>query len=205
MFYSVDADGNIIMSESVDILPDVYVDIFTTVDEEQSFVVVPESSVSPGDLLTYDGLYDLLAAIPGYNVYPNTAAVNVFTDVLNGVEGNFGYVILSGSDSNSTYLYYSADFEVSGRSITLFSPVTFCNYYSYRPTSSSSYVYTYTVSTLGDISFTVSNQLIYTNLLDGYPDVLPYKSRETYLLFFIIALSIMLVLFSLLKNSKRGL
>lgn len=198
MFYSVDEDGNIIMSDSIDILPEVYKDAFSDLDD----------NVSSGDetfTSDLDFFIDLLANIPSYNVYPNTNAVNVFSYVLNSVDGNIGYVLLSGSDTNSTYLYYSNDFIIDGNNITLLSPVTFCNYYSYRPTSSSNYIYTYNVSVIGDTSFNITNQLVYTNLLDGYPDLIPYKSRDSYSLIFIIALFLALLFFAIIKNTKRGL
>lgn len=225
MYYGNDADGNIVMSTDSGILPDVYQDLFPSqapdsVSDGDAFIDVTQSPDSGDgipdseensspvdfpsfDFVTYDDLIDLMAAIPGYNVYPNTSAVNVFSDVLNGVSGSVGYVILSGADTNSTYLYYSNKYSVSGKTVTLYSPVTYCNYYSYRPSSSSSYIYTYTVSTIGDTSFTFSNQLAYTNLLDGYPDVLPFKQKETYSLFFIIAFSL-LVLFLIMVVRYRG-
>lgn len=225
MYYGNDTDGNIIMSPDSSVLPDSFQDVFPSTapgyvsdgnatsddiigDDFPSGSSDPQDGVpsldfSSFNFVTYDDLIEVMAAIPGYNVYPNTSAVNVFSDVLNGVSGNVGYVILSGSDTNSTYLYYSNNYSVSGQTINLYSPVTFCNYYSYRPTTNSSYVYTYNVSTIGDTSFTFSNQLAYTNLLNGYPDVLPFKQKETYSLFFIIAFSL-LVLFLIMVVRYRG-
>lgn len=211
MYYSVDENGNIIMSDSSDILPDEFQAVFP---ESASDTVSPgdfSSSapsdrlvpVIPEDYVSYDDMIDLLALVPGYNVYPSAAAVSVFEDVLNGLPRNIGYVILSGSDTYSTYLYYSDKYSVSGSSVFLSSPVTFCTYYQYRPTTSSSWVYTYTVNTIGDTSFNITNQLVYTNLLEGYPDVLPYKQKETYSLFYIIAFSL-LVLFLIFVIRIRG-
>lgn len=214
MYYSIDPDtGLIISSESSDILPEPYQEVFP----EDSFDTVssgdiypvplptidPDQFISDNNLVTQDDMIDLLASIPGYNVYPNVTAVSIFTDVLNNVDGHVGYVILSGSDTNTTNLYYSSHYTVSGNTIVLQSPVTFCNYYQYRPTSSSNYIYTYSVSSIGETSFTLTNQLVYTNLLDGYPDVLPYKQRETYSLFFVIAFALLL-LFIILFVRNRG-
>lgn len=190
MYYSTDENGHIIMSEDIDILPSEYQDLFT------------EESVSSGDFLSYDDLVDFLAAIPSYNVYPNISAVEVFSHVLNSIDYNIGYIILSGSDSNSTYLYYSKNFSVSGNVISLFSPVTFCNYYSYRPTSSSSYIYTYSVNTVSDVTFTLTNQLVYTNLIEGYPDLIPFKSRDSYSIMIICCILIFLI-FAKIFMSKR--
>lgn len=198
MFYIVDDDGNIIMSDDMSLFPDEYEDLLKLIDSDE------ELTVSSGDELSYDYLVDLFAYIPGYNVYPNTNAVNVFEYVVNSLDGHFGYVVLSGADTNSTYLYYSKDFEVIGNVIYLYAPVTFCNYYSYRPSSSSSYVYTYTVNTVSDVNFTLSNQLVYTNLMDGYPDLLPYKSNESYSFLIIIAFLVFMCFALLFKNVRKA-
>lgn len=214
MYYSIDPDtGLIISSESSDILPDSYQEVFPenasdTVSSGDIYLdplptIDPDQFISDNNLVTQDDMIDLLASIPGYNVYPNVTAVSIFTDVLNNTDGHVGYVILSGSDTNTTNLYYSSHYTVTGNTIVLQSPVTYCNYYQYRPTSSSNYIYTYSVSSIGETSFTLTNQLVYTNLLEGYPDVLPYKQRETYSLFFVIAFALLL-LFIILFVRNRG-
>lgn len=214
MYYGNDSEGNIVMSDSSDILPDEFQAVFPdsasdTVSAGDFSTPAPTDltdsfiPVFPDDYVSYEDMVDLLALVPGYNVYPSAAAVSVFEDVLNGLPRNIGYVILSGSDTYSTYLYYSDKYSVSGSSVFLSSPVTFCTYYQYRPTTSSSWVYIYTVNTIGDTSFNISNQLVYTNLLEGYPDVLPYKQKETYSLFYIIAFSL-LVLFLIFVIRVRG-
>lgn len=223
MYYSTDENGNIIMSESSDILPEEYQEIFPSFAPGSDYVTSgdisssfssdefsdenphqSEQDLSGYDFVTYDDMIDLLALVPGYNVYPSTAAVNVFEDVLNGLNHNIGYIILSGSDTNTTLLYYSDKFIVTGSSIVLSSPVTQCTYYQYRPTSSSNFVYTYSVSTLGDTTFNVTNQLVYTNLLNGYPDVLPYKQKETYSLFFVISFALFVLLIFFMRHIKGG-
>lgn len=207
MFYGNDEDGHIVFGDSIDILPQEYQYLYGDLDlpafeDFDSFIEdqEPIGTVSGGDIIfenhydvnysepfDYDYLYDLLAAIPSYNLYPNATAVNIFTQVLNGLDGHYAYIITAGSVSGDTYLYYSKDFDVTGSSITLKSPVTQCRYYFY--TQSSSTNYTYTVSTLNsDQTFTLSNRLIYTNTYDGYPDVIPYKSKESYSVFVAIAL-----------------
>lgn len=217
MYYSIDPiTGLIITSESSDILPDPYQEVFPedisdifedTVSDGDSYIpyptIDPDEFISDNDLVTHDDLIDMLALIPGYNVYPNTTAVSIFSDVLNNIDGHIGYVIISGSDTNTTNLYYSSHYTVSGKTIVLQSPVTYCNYYQYRPTSSSNYIYTYSVSSIGETSFNLTNQLVYTNLLEGYPDVLPYKQREIYSLFYVIAFALLL-LFIILFVRNRG-
>lgn len=155
------------------------------------------------NFLDFDSLAETLALVPEYTIYPSTEAVNVFSGVLNGLDYNFGYVILAGSDTNDMYLYYSKDFSVSGQIINLFSPVTRCRYYRYRPTSSSNYVYTYSVQEVDTSTFNLSNQLIYTNIIDGYPDLLPYKRNENFSLLFIMALSLLVLVFSFFRNLDR--
>lgn len=196
MYYGVDENGDIIFSTSSDILPDNYQDIFPETVSGSDLDVSFDDPIyfdDPFGSFDEDHFIELLAAIPGYAVYPNTAAVSVFQDVLNGVSGRFGYIIISGSDTYTTYLYYSRFYYVSGSTVTLSSPVTRCTYYQYRPSSSSSFYYTYSVDIVGDISFTPTNQLVYTNLLEGYPDVVSYKSHESFYLLFLIALAVVFI------------
>lgn len=123
----------------------------------------------------FDDFIELYAA--QYNIYPNTSAVNVFDFVLDGLSYVPGYVILSGSDSSSAYLYYAEDYDVNGNQIVLYSPVTQCSYY--RSYVGSSYNYFYNVSSVGQQTFNVGNQLIYTNLVEGYPDVCPLPENSS--------------------------
>lgn len=205
MYYSVDEFGNIIYSENSDILPEEFQSLYP-----ESSLDTLTSSVSSGDVYNitinepeefdYDYLLDVLASVPGYTIYPSTQAVSVLSDVLNGVNEHVYYVILSGSDTNDTSLYYSNDFTLSGSQVTLLSPVTHCRYYSYRPSSSSSYVYTYSVNTLSDTTFNFTNQLAYTNTISGYPDVIPYKQKENYSLTFALAFGIIILAVGAFKS-----
>lgn len=154
--------------------------------------LLPEGVVySVGNVVSYDDLIDALAAVTEYNVYPNANAVAVFTQVLNGVDEDVGYFILSGPDTYQTHLYYSPDFTVSGNTLTLTGSVTHCYYYQYRPSSSSAWQYTYQVNTVGDTSTTLGGHLVYTNMAEGYPDVIPYKSKESYHVLYSVPLLIL--------------
>lgn len=123
------------------------------------------------DIITYDELIEALAAIPGYNSYPSTAAISVFDSVFVG-NSNIHYLCLA--DSTGTSMYYSDDFEISGATITLKAPVTHLEYYSIRVNNVTNYYYT--VSSEGDVSFTPTTQLVYTDLLTDYPS-LPSDTR----------------------------
>lgn len=200
MYYGNDENGNIIFSDQNSVLPEEYQTIFP---ENYSDISVssgdPQTSssnsgsvqynyyaLSGGQNISYDDLAEVLANVPAYNVYPNVSAVNVFQQVLNGLTEDVGYFVISGSDTYSTYLYYSPDYTVSGNTIVLQGDVKQCFYHQYRPSSSSTWLYTYTVSDVGEQSVSVSNGLIYTNLIDGYPDLIPYKQKESYNLLFSI-------------------
>lgn len=224
MYYSLDDNGNIIMSESSDVLPDEYQQVFPSeapsydfdfyvsdgdiispdFSSDYSDLIYPDSDFSyfPDNIVTYDDLIDLLALVPGYNVYPNTQAVSVFSNVLNGLDFEPSYVILSGTSTDTTYLFYSRSSSVSGSSVTLTAPVTQCTYYQYRPSTNSSYVYTYTVSSIGDTSFNFTNQLVYTNLLEGYPDVIPFKQKPFYFLFFFLVIALIVFVFASLSRVR---
>lgn len=230
MYYGVDENGNIISSESSEILPEEYQEVFPEVapmpetvsqGDTPEYYPLPDNfldfmdSVSSGDLvgqfadqlpstLSQDELIDLLAAIPGYSVFPNQTAVTVFTSVLNGLDKNVKYLIVSGSDTNYTYLYYGKNITLNGNVLVFNSPYTVCTYYQYRPSTSSAWQYLYTVSdrTSGSDTFTFNNTLVYTNIREGYPDVIPYKSRESYSFLFIIVLVACFVAFKTLTHRK---
>lgn len=175
-----------------------FVEESDNVSSGQINIIVPTS-----DPFDFNNLYDTLANVPGFTVYPSTQSVSVFTDVLNGLDSSVGYVIMAGGDSNDNYMYYSERYNYVGNTITLFSPVTMCRYYSYRPSNVSSYLYTYNVTTTGDTSIDLTNFLIYTNIVDGYPDVIPYKSKESYNVFIVIVfLFVLLILFISRRRSS---
>lgn len=239
MYYWVDENGNLVSSDTSDILPSEYQDLFPDQVPPQlggvedptgssNSVTIPGFTgsgnsasipdiniVSPelnykalADALTesdfFDSLADTLANVPSYTVFPNTSAVSVMQQVLNGVDGHFGYFVSAGATSSEVDMYYARDYTVSGKNITLHSPVTHCKYYSYRPSGTSGTVYTYTVSNLADTSVTLSNQLVYTNLVDGYPDLIPYKQRNNYDFIFLITIGILIVALSTFSSRFRA-
>lgn len=246
MYYYVDENGTLQASDTSDVLPDEYQDIYPEdvppqmgddVDDEfdndyvgsgntvniqapdGSTIVQDEfgdvSIVTPdidyqaladaiADSISYDDLVDVLANVPSYSVYPNTSAVSVMQEVLNGVNGRVGYFVVAGSTNTEVDMYYSKRYDVSGRTITLFSPVTHCKYYQYRPTTSSNYLYTYSVSDIGDTSVTLMEQLAYTNLVNGYPDLIPYKQRNMYDYDFIVTGCIVIVALMMFSGRFRA-
>lgn len=229
MYYGNDSNGDIIFGEDSSVLPEEFQEVFPEYPPQADPVTSDQfdglmSYVSGGNLvdditgsvvealeipepLSGDELYDLLALIPGYNVFPSTAAVSVFDKVLNGLDGKFKYLILSGSDSNYTYLYYGFDVSVSGATITFNAPYTICTYYQYRPNTNSAWQYYYTVEhkNAGSDYFNITNQLVYTNVVEGYPDLVPYKSRETFSISIIISIcALLLALYSVGTRIAKG-
>lgn len=231
MYYSVNENGELISSETSDILPEEYQEIFPSEAPKNDFedkdndngsltgsgnsvvISTPDGTIvandgsdinvitpdidyqqlgqAVADSISYDDLIDALADVPSYTVYPNTSAVAVLEKVVDSIDGKFGYVVVSGSTNYETLLYYSRSYDVNGKNIVLHSPVTYCRYYQYRPSSSSNWIYTYTVNNVSEVSFALNNQLAYTNLIDGYPDLVPYKSKESYQLFYVLVIVIM--------------
>lgn len=189
-------------------------DVLPVLDGEQPIadvLPVTESVTIQTADIDYDAISDsmyeamALAAVNGYEIYPNTQAVNVFTDVLNNIEGDFGYVIISDSSTYTTHLYYSRDYDTSSGSLELRAPVTHCVYSQYRNNSSSPWRYTYTVSDTSDVSFSPTTELIYTNLKSGYPNVVPYKQHTSYFFDLVVAVSVVFIAVRcFFSNGKRG-
>lgn len=190
MYYGVDENGNIIMSETSDVIGDeIYEEFFPfyapgSVSDGDMIVLDGDLSISDGDMISiptypiidYDYLVDALANVPSYNVFPNTSAVNVFDGVFLGLPSKVDYVVLSGSDSSSAYMYYTlSGSSSSGNTVVLNDPVYQLSYYTQRVNNVTSYYYT--VNQLGESSFTFGSQLVYTNVLQNYPN-LPSDSRE---------------------------
>lgn len=152
----------------------------------------------------YGTLVEQLERTALYTIYPNAQAVAVYRDVLNSYDGDFGYVLSSGTSSSDVYLYVSRDYAVSGDQVVLQYPVTVHRYYTYRPSSSSSTQYRYAVSyNSGQQSFNLGTSLIYTNLKEGYPDILPYKRNFSYFSVYFIMFVLFLVFGLLLIKNRR--
>lgn len=193
-YYGIDEDGNLVSSDSSSVLDDSLSSIFPdsasdlqlffdSVSDNDFFVYPDQDGLLPHDyfpefptasdiaseldFISYDQLLDALAAIPGYNVLPSTAAISVFDSVFNG-NSHIHYICLGSSDG--TVMYYSSKFELSGNTITLKAPVTFINYYNQRVNTVTNYYYTVTVLN-SDQTFTPTNQLVYTDLLESYPSL----------------------------------
>lgn len=152
----------------------------------------------------YETLVEQLERTALYTIYPNVQAVDVYRGVLNSYDGDFGYVLSSGTSSSDVYLYVSRDYTVSGNQIVLQYPVTVHRYYTYRPSTSSSTQYRYEVShNVGQQSFNLNTSLIYTNLKEGYPDILPYKRNFSYFSVYFIMFVLFLVFGLLLIKNRR--
>lgn len=152
----------------------------------------------------YETLVEQLERTALYTIYPNAQSVAVYRDVLNSYDGDFGYVLSSGTSSSDVYLYVSRDYTVSGSQIVLQYPVTVHRYYTYRPSSSSSTQYRYDVTyNAGQQSFNLNTALVYTNLKEGYPDIMPYKRNFSYFSAYFIMLVLFLVFGLLLIKNRR--
>lgn len=144
----------------------------------------------------YDGLIDALASVSTPSIYPSTAAVTVFQYALQSYENYRYYAIIPGTSTSDVYLYTADDFSVSGSTVTLTGDVKVHRYYTYRPGSSSSTQYLYQVSSSGDVSFSLGSTLIYTNTMEGYPDIYPESEfkQPVYSRWLLIAVFVILVL-----------
>lgn len=152
----------------------------------------------------YEALVEQLERTALYTIYPNAQAVAVYRDVLNSYDGDFGYVLSTGASSSDVYLYVSRDYFVSGSQIVLQYPVTAHRYYTYRPSSSSSTQYRYEVShNVGQQSFNLGTALVYTNLKEGYPDIMPYKRNFSYFSAYFIMFVLFLLFGLILVKNRR--
>ena len=214
MYYGIDSDGRIVGSDSNEILPvgirDSYPASFADLPslEDQTAGTYQEGflypSVSSGDSVLYntnalsDAMMTAYAMQYPNDIYPNSAAVEVFKNVLEGLDYDVYYCIYSGSTSSTCYLLYSEDASATGSTLSFAGDVTMCSYYRYRPNSSSSWLYRYSVQeNVGDQSVAIGTSLVYTNLIDGYPDIHPndgFHSPHIKGVFMIVSIFIVLAL-----------
>lgn len=208
VFYFINEDGNLSSETTFADLPEEVQEIYENYNPY---------TVSSGDIfinseynfsLNYDELdshlYDVIANVPAYDIYPSTASIQVFQDVLLGIDDPVGYVIVSSSAASDVSMYYSDKYIVNGNSITLQSPVTQCRYYTYRPSSTSTTYYRYEVLNYsGDANFTLGTQLAYTNLVEGYPALQRDSIHfDTFPVLFAIALMLGILCFKVFSKGR---
>lgn len=218
-YYFINEEGNLDSSFSSEVLSDkdksLYpdssfdlplLDALSDVSSGDSFIPsVIEQNVIVSNDFDFDEfdshMFDLLAQVPAYDIYPSTAAIQVFQDVLLGLHNPVGYVIQASDTASDVTLYYSEDYDVSGTNIVLRNPVTACRYFTYR--SNSTTYYRYTVTTLSsDTSFSLGTQLVYTNLVEGYP-ALQRDSLQYDVPFYLFSLVLLVAFFGILLRKLR--
>lgn len=126
----------------------------------------------------YNDLIDTLSLISNPSIYPNSNSLSVFLDVLNSYDYNTYYFIVAGSSSSDVYMYTGDSYDFNGNTLYLSGNTKVHYYYTYRPTSSSSTQYLYTVSNTNNPSINFNNTLIYTNCVPGYPDIIPHTDQK---------------------------
>lgn len=217
MYYGIDDSGRLIGSTSNEILPldvrDNYPDSYDDVEPlsdtpagnySEGFLY---QNVSSGDPFIYIPT-DMSAYIadsyainsPG-SMYPNSAAVQVFQYVLEGLDYEYYYAIYSGSDSNTAYLIYSSTGSSSGKTLNFTGDVTLCSYYRTRQPNSS-WIYQYSVQeNVGDQTVNIGNSLVYTNFIDGYPDIAPIPGfMSTSIISGFIVIAIVILAFCIFRK-----
>lgn len=207
VIYQIDEDGNILDADTavfpVDIgdVPEATEsseDLIEPLDPTEASEVSTEAPDPP--IVVYeipDDMIDALVSISTPSIYPSTSAVQIFQYVLQSYKDYKYYVIVPGSSSSDVYMYVADDATVSGSTISLSGDVWQCRYYTYRPSTSSSTQYLYSLTSYGDVSFTPSGSLIYTNALEGYPDIYPelqYSNQQYPLFFLVIGIIIMFII-----------
>lgn len=210
MYYGIDDSGRLIGSTSNEVLPpdvrdnypDSYDDVVPLSDTpagnySEGFLY---QNVSSGDPFIYTStdmsayIADVYATNSPGSMYPNSAAVQVFQNVLEGLDYEYYYTIYSGSDQNTAYLIYSSTGSSSGKTLNFTGDVTLCSYYRTRQPNSS-WLYEYSVQeNVGDQTVNIGNSLVYTNLIDGYPDIAPnpgFMSTSIIFGFIVIVIAIL--------------
>lgn len=136
---------------------------------------------------SYNDLIDTLVLVSNPAIYPNASALDLFLSVLNSYDYNGYYFIVAGSSASDVYMYTGDTYTYSGNVLSLSGNSKQHHYYTYRPTSSSVTQYLYTVNDFIDPQVTLSNTLVYTNAVKGYPDIIPHDQHRSYIYTALIA------------------
>lgn len=144
--------------------------------------------VQPISVVDYDDLVEALASVSTPAIYPSSTAVQVFGYALDSYKDYRYYAIVPGSSASDVYMYTADDYTLSGSTVTLTGDVTAHRYYTYRPSTSSTTQYLYTVTSSPEVSFSLGSTLVYTNTVEGYPDIYTQEqhNQPTYVKWFLI-------------------
>ena len=173
--YSVDADGELLVG-----------DTFRTEDVE---LEEPIETVSGGDA-GVAMLADAVALQNSVNVsvadaYLTSAIVDCFSRVVDGLPSYWKYAAYraNSSDQSEGYLIFGADASVDGDYLVFNEGCQIGHYYrvAYQNGYSTYYEYKYDVTTLSATSYRIpykSGQLVYTNMVVGYPTLSEYTDTH---------------------------
>lgn len=180
--YSVDADGELLTG-----------DAFQTEDVE---LEEPIGTVSGGDadpvMLSRSQamLADAVALQNSVNVsvadaYLTSAIVDCFSRVVDGLPSYWKYAAYraNSSDQSEGYLIFGADASVDGDYLVFNEGCQIGHYYRivYQNGYNTYYEYKYDVTTLSATSYRIpykSGQLVYTNMVMGYPTLSEYTDTH---------------------------
>lgn len=172
--YSVDADGELLTG-----------DAFQTEDTLEE----PIETVSGGDA-GVTMLADAVALQNSVNVsvadaYLTSAIVDCFSRVVDGLPSYWKYAAYraNSSDQSEGYLIFGTDASVDGDYLVFNEGCQIGHYYrvAYQNGYSTYYEYKYDVTTLSATSYRIpykSGQLVYTNMVMGYPTLSEYTDTH---------------------------
>ena len=173
--YSVNADGELLTG-----------DAFQTEDVE---LEEPIETVSSGDA-GVAMLADAVVLQNSVNVsvadaYLTSAIVDCFSRVVDGLPSYWKYAAYraNSSDQSEGYLIFGADASVDGDYLVFNEGCQIGHYYrvAYQNGYSTYYEYKYDVTTLSATSYRIpykSGQLVYTNMVMGYPALSEYTDTH---------------------------
>lgn len=199
--------GVIPLAETVSVIPAPFPDDYVSSDELESAL---SDFMTKEDFQEYYELAEARAAASMYPIYPTSNFVSIFDYVLDGLPSGTPYVLVQGSDNYTADLYYSNvySYDTSSSVITLQAPVTHCRLYRTQTGGSYNYNYYYNIShQSSDETFSLSsNILLYTNTVEGYPDISPMESGVSWntVPFFVAGILAVLCL-GFFKIGKRGM
>lgn len=180
--YSVDADGELLTG-----------DAFQTEDVE---LEEPIETVSGGDVdvvmlsQSQTMLADAVALQNSVNVsvadaYLTSSIVECFSRVVDGLPSYYKYAAYraNSSDQSEGYLIFGSDAKVDGDYLLFNEGCQIGHYYrvAYQNGYSTYYEYKYDVTTLSASSYRIpykSGQLVYTNMVMGYPTLSEYTESH---------------------------
>ena len=179
--YSVDADGGLLVGDAFQTEDTLEEPIETVSGGDADVVMLSQSQALLADAVALQNSVNVSVA----DAYLTSAIVDCFSRVVDGLPSYWKYAAYraNSSDQSEGYLIFGTDASVDGDYLVFNEGCQIGHYYRivYQNGYNTYYEYKYDVTTLSATSYRIpykSGQLVYTNMVMGYPTLSEYTDTH---------------------------